>query len=119
MSLLAFLVACAGEAETGTPRETAIPTACPPDSPYDWDNLGSPFLTVWCDGCHGSQVPEPLRYGAPLGVDFDTLDGARMWSERIQARAVDAAEMPPGGFGPPEAERAKLGEWIACGMPDT
>ena len=119
MSVLALLLACADEVESGVPRETASDLGCPPDSPYAWDNFGNPFLTVWCDGCHGSQVPEALRYGAPVGVDFDTLDGARAWADRIQARAVDATEMPPGGFGPPEAERVKLGEWIACGMPDT
>jgi hypothetical protein len=38
--------------------------------------------------------------------------------DRIFARAAgDNTSMPPGPDDPPEAERAMLAEWLACGAP--
>jgi hypothetical protein len=90
---------------------------CPPDSFLSYENFGGPFLLTYCTGCHHSGVPADLRQGAPLDVNFDTLEDVRGRAATIWLRAADQnATMPP--VGPAgEAERALLGEWLACGAP--
>jgi hypothetical protein len=86
---------------------------CPTE--LTWSNFGDPFLTTWCTGCHSSTLPDDFRGGAPLGVNFDTLEGVRTWSENIANRTYGSAGgMPPAG----EADDLDLlEEWITCGMP--
>lgn len=90
---------------------------CPDDSTLTAEDFGGPFMLTYCTGCHHSALPEGERAGAPLGVDFDSLTDVRAQAARIWARAGDQnATMPPVGP-PPEDERARLGEWLACGAP--
>ncbi|HEU4405206.1 MAG TPA: hypothetical protein VFS43_07945 [Polyangiaceae bacterium] len=90
---------------------------CPPESELTYENFGAPFLLSWCNGCHSSSLPEGSRQSAPLGIDFDGIDKVRAQSARILARTTgESPTMPPSG-GPPEAERSKLAEWLACGAP--
>jgi hypothetical protein len=103
--LTTSLVACAGAPVE--PLETAATAECSAPS-------ASSTLTTWCTSCHSALAAD--RHGAPEGVDFDTLDGARLWSDRIRARALDAEDMPYGG-GIPAAERARLDAWLSCGLP--
>jgi hypothetical protein len=122
LSVAAALCACGGEgtppAETPPPAEapeTLAERPCPDDSWLTFEDFGGPFLYDWCTGCHSSDMPDGQRQGAPLTVDFDTLEDARAWADRIWARAGDHnATMPPIG-GPEETERNALGEWLACG----
>ena len=87
----------------------------PCEQPGSWDHTGQPFMLTWCTGCHaGGRVGEE-RHGAPDGVDFDTLSDVQAWETRILARVEDGT-MPPGG-GPPDAQRARLAHWFACGSP--
>lgn len=90
---------------------------CPEDSYVTYENFGRPFLLSWCNGCHSADVPDGMRQGAPIDVNFDAPGDAAAWAERIWARSGDQnATMPP--IGPPGAEeRALLGEWLACGAP--
>ena len=85
-------------------------------SPMRWDSFAEPFFTVWCTSCHSSAAVGELRYGAPVGVDLDTYEGVAAWEDRVDARAVETTDMPLGGYGPPEEEREKLGEWLDCGL---
>lgn len=88
---------------------------CPEDSVLTWENFGQPFIANWCTSCHASTVPEENRVGAPLGVDFDDLDGVRQHAVGIWQRSADQNNtMPPAGVAP-DLERAQLGEWLACG----
>lgn len=90
---------------------------CPDDSFLTHENFGGPFLLNYCTGCHHTGVPADLRQGAPLEINFDTLDDVRGHADRIWFRAADQnATMPPLGA-PGEDERALLGEWLACGAP--
>jgi hypothetical protein len=103
-----------------------LPLSCsgePPSPPaadcaeHSWQSTGRPILLTWCMPCHSSALPEPLRQGAPLGVDFDTYARTAPWAERIVVRATgEAPSMPPGG-GVPEAQQQALADWISCGMP--
>ncbi len=90
---------------------------CPDDSLVTYRNFGSAFLSAYCNGCHSSQVPMGMRQGAPMGVDFDSLDGVRDFADRIYARAGDGyTTMPPAGSPQPD-DRVLLGEWLSCGAP--
>ena len=98
------------ETDTGTVDPCAV-------SPLRWDSFGEPFFTVWCTSCHSTLAVGERRYGAPEAVNFDTNEGAAAWADRIRARAIDARDMPLGGYGPPEEELARLDEWLGCGAP--
>ena len=52
-----------------------------------------------CAGCHSAALAEAARGGAPLGVDFDREEDLYAWRERIRVRALEQADMPPGGGG--------------------
>ena len=91
---------------------------CPPDSFLGYANFGSGFVAEYCRGCHGADVPESMRHGAPLEVNFDSVGDVRAHAARMYARAGDGyTTMPPVG-GPSAAARALLGEWLACGAPE-
>jgi cytochrome c5 len=100
------------------PGMTLDERPCPPDSYLRAHNFGDGFLAEYCRGCHGQDVPKPMRHGAPLDVNFDTLTEVRQHAARMYARAGDGyTTMPPAG-GPGLAARALLGEWLACGAPE-
>ena len=81
----------------------------------DYASFGKPFLLDWCTGCHGAAVPATMRQNAPTDVNFDTLEGARRFADRIAVRAAgETPTMPPAG-GPSAEERALLVEWLTCG----
>lgn len=91
---------------------------CPEDSLLSADNFGMPFLLTWCAGCHSAALDADERAGAPVGIDLDSIEGAREHLQRIYVRtAMDDATMPPAG-GPTADERARLGDWLACGAPE-
>ncbi len=82
-----------------------------------WASVGEPFALTWCTSCHSSTLPEGLRYSAPVGLDFDTLDAVREHAEVVATAALgDSPRMPPAG-GVPAAERARMAAWLACGAP--
>ena len=89
--------------------------ACPPKSALTYDSFGAPFFATWCSGCHGGDLPDDARRGAPRAVTFDDLAQIRPLAARIWLRAGDTnVAMPPSG-GPSARDRADLGEWLACG----
>lgn len=100
-----------------TDTEVPVAEACPDDSLLTWETFGRGHLTTWCVPCHGSQVPVEERSGAPLGVDFDTLEGVRQFAAAIADSATgEAPRMPPAGGVTPEAME-QLAEWLSCGAP--
>jgi hypothetical protein len=107
--LLALLAGC---------KETTIDDRpCPPaGTTLDYENFGREFMSAHCQRCHG--MPSKDRQGAPSGYDFGSRDDVVRFRERIFSRAAaDNTTMPPGPDDPPEAEREKLAEWLACGAP--
>ncbi len=108
------LVSLLGACKTETSIEDY---PCPPGgTKLTYDTFGQAFIGQNCQICHGQATD--ARKGAPEGYDFGTLEAVRAKKDRIFARAAaDNVTMPPGPDDPPEAERNKLAEWLACGAP--
>jgi len=113
--VLALWLACGGQPGPDAPvHDTAADC---PDPSLTWENTGQPFVTTWCTPCHHSALEGESRFGAPIGTDYDTLDGVTQWIERIEARALgDDPTMPP-VLPPSDEERGRFGTWLACGAP--
>ncbi len=109
---VALLVGCGAKAEDSA----AEADPCGRQPALDWDNFGKGLMDKHCNGCHSSLVDRGARKGAPLGVDFNTYAGVLEFSDRIGARSLgETPTMPPGG-GPDLEERARLEEWLQCGV---
>jgi hypothetical protein len=96
--------------------------ACAPDEPdpcahepaLTYENFGQSFLGRYCNGCHGSTIPDSLRNDAPGQVDLDHYEGVLRWAYEIEEQAaVEEPTMPPGG-GTTPLERQLLREWLTC-----
>ncbi|MFT5685841.1 MAG: hypothetical protein ACI8RZ_006795 [Myxococcota bacterium] len=79
----------------------------------DWWSAGQPLMLDFCAGCHSSHLTGDARFGAPDGVDLETLEGALQHTDRIEARALESGDMPPGG-GMSAAQLERLSAWLAC-----
>lgn len=111
-------VSFAGLLLLGACKETTIEDRpCPPEgTKLTYEGFGRPFMDAHCQSCHG--VPSKDRKGAPSGYDFGSVEDVRRFRARIFSRAAaDNTTMPPGPDDPPESEREKLAEWLACGAP--
>lgn len=104
--ILTMLASCG--TELGEPVD-------PPCNMLSYENFGEPFVLDWCRGCHSSALPEDMRQGAPVGVDFDTLDRVRAWRTKMTARISGAAPTMPPAAGPSQEEREMMVEWLQCG----
>lgn len=90
---------------------------CPEQgTPLTYENFGKAFFASYCDSCHAADSTQ--RRGAPIAYIFDTHEAIVALKNRIFLRsAANNTTMPPGPDDPPQAERDKLAEWIACGAP--
>jgi uncharacterized membrane protein len=105
----ALAAACDGREPTGQDQSEL---SCS----VGYEDFAGPFLLNWCVGCHSSALPEGQRQDAPVGVDFDTLDGLRTFSRLARIHVFEDRTMPPVG-GPSPRERELFAQWIDCGMP--
>ncbi|WP_224361460.1 c-type cytochrome [Hyalangium versicolor] len=102
---------------------TATGATCPTSNAPTAQNFGTAFLQDYCLSCHSASATGVARQGAPLAVNFDTLDEVRTQIERIDTHAAAGpgatnTEMPPANRPQPtQQERATLGQWLACGAP--
>lgn len=93
------------------------PEPITPECTDTWEGWAEGFLRTWCTSCHSSGLALGQRYGAPLGVDFDTYEGVVAHADRILATATGVEpRMPPVGVAS-LSERERLEAWLACGMP--
>lgn len=89
----------------------ATGSTCPSDSALTYENFGQAFFQTNCLACHGSKGPESPK--------FDTVEQIRANKTAIDQEAAAGpagvnTKMPEGSS-VAEAERLKLGEWLACG----
>jgi uncharacterized membrane protein len=102
---IALTVACASPGS-----DSADPCA---DTPVTWEHWGAGFFGGYCRSCHSSTTAD--RYGAPDGVDFDTLADVRAFAARVRVRVLEQQDMPVGG-GVPDDELARLDTFLQCGL---
>jgi uncharacterized membrane protein len=116
------LVACGQSTDTPGASGHATGATCPQGSELTYETFAHDFMESYCTRCHASSLRSADRQGAPSDHNFDTLAGLRATpSEHIDELAaagpdVTNTAMPPTAPTPSDAERQKLGEWLACGM---
>jgi uncharacterized membrane protein len=102
--LLALVVAACGDNDPGT--------ACD-RSALNYDTFGEPYVADWCRGCHSADLSPAMRQGAPVAVNFDTLDDVRAQLQMVEY--VTSNELMPPAGGPTDDERALMMQWLTCG----
>ena len=117
----------AGPVDAGMRMRTtaAGPTGatCPDGSAVTYDSFAQGFFGSYCVRCHASTLTGGARNGAPPDVNLDShaaitpAIAARI--DRVAAAGPTRINifMPLSGAAPTDAERDRLGEWIACGTP--
>lgn len=103
---LGFIAACSSNSSG-----TATGSTCPSDSTLSYENFGQAFFADNCLSCHASREQPTLTTQAAIQANRDEID--------LEAAAGPNGvntEMPQGGS-VSTADRAKLGEWLACGAP--
>jgi uncharacterized membrane protein len=78
----------------------------------------APILATHCSGCHSTHPANPAFASPPMGLVLDSYAHVSAAAARIKARAVDTETMPMGNITHmTQAERQRLGAWIAAGTP--
>lgn len=72
-------------------------------------------FSLSCTTCHASTLRGAARFGAPVGVDFDTYEAAVPHAEEA-ARRVFAGDMPRTGT-LAAGDAQVLYRWALCGTP--
>jgi hypothetical protein len=117
--LSASLLACGEEAVKPAMSTGAI---CPEGSTLTYRTFGKPFMDRYCTRCHASTLSGEARNGAPTMLNFDSVGVIRGYAQAIELVAAAGPNasnnrMPRDEPDPAEADRLKLGEWLACGAP--
>ena len=86
---------------------------CPSGSTLTYENFGQAFMQSNCLACHAKTGPESPK--------FDSVEQIRAAAGDIDKSAAAGPNavntFMPDGSSVAEAERRKLGEWLACGAP--
>ena len=92
------------------------PTAglCKPASTLTYANFGQNFMVSYCEACHSNRW-------AAKGINLSSQALVAQHAAVVYQVAAARSTMPPmpqtDSFTPTGAERAQLGEWLACGAP--
>lgn len=107
VTLAALLGAC------GEGLGDATGSTCPTDSTLTYTNFGQSFMQNYCLACHADGGRE-----SPKLSSLSQIQARRADIDRAAAAGPNGVNtyMPEDGT-VPEAERRKLGEWLACGAP--
>ncbi len=109
LGVVVLLAACSGG--------SVEPQVDPECEELTYDNFGRGFLLTWCTSCHSSELQPGDRYGAPEGIDFDSLGAVQKYAPLIRAVATGPDPSMPEKGGPDVAERQRLAAWLECGAP--
>lgn len=103
-----------GEVTAGDPDEVDC-------SELTYENFADNFFRSYCLRCHSATLVGDLaRSDAPVGINYDTIEGVREFATRIRLRAGQLGDMPPllaPVPKPNEEERRMLIQWIDCAAP--
>ena len=84
------------------------------------------LLTQRCTSCHASKNKGAARFGATVGVDFDTYDSAVKWGEESREWVMGGLMPPPPSVkapgvdpnnGVPLEDRCAFATWADAGFP--
>ena len=78
-----------------------------------WTNWGAGFFRSYCTSCHSADAPD--RWGAPIGVDFDTREQVEAQRAEIHNVVLETGRMPVGG-GVHPADLELLQIFLECGL---
>ncbi|MDP2305697.1 MAG: hypothetical protein Q8P18_06690 [Pseudomonadota bacterium] len=106
--MLLFLLAC-----TGASEDTAAIDPCEGAHAVSWVGFADGFFATYCRSCHSAETQD--RFGAPVGMDFDTLYQVRTHAAAVRVTALEQGSMPVGG-GVYEDDLILLDEWLRCGI---
>lgn len=111
---VSYLVATAGLAACGSGPGDATGSTCPTTQTLTYANFGQMFVQSHCLACHSASGPESPK--------LDTIAQIRAAAgdiDRSAAAGPNAVNtFMPEGSAVDEADRRKLGEWLACGAPE-
>lgn len=112
--------ACSSDDDPSTPvSKSSSGSTCPPGSALTYEGFAQPFFAAYCVRCHGSDKVAGDRHGAPTGYNWDQYESIATHASQIDAMAAGGPRqinrtMPPGDPVPGDAERRRLGQWLAC-----
>jgi uncharacterized membrane protein len=110
---------CSSDPESKTLPNGSSGAECPEGSSLTYESFAVGFFTRYCTRCHSTSNVGTARRGAPEGYDWDDLASIRAHAAQIDSVAAAGPRasndvMPPGDPRPTAAERARLGQWLAC-----
>lgn len=73
-------------------------------------NIGEPFMTQYCIGCHG--MVSSNRQGAPVNVTLDSMENIVEHIETIRAEILSETMPPSGGVTQDSIEL--IVQWLDC-----
>jgi len=124
ISLLAavlVIVGCGSEDEAPPPAMSASSSGatCPIGSTLTYEGFAQGFFEAYCTRCHSTENSGDERNGAPDEYDWDDYDSIALHAAEIDLVAAAGPRatnvfMPPAAPRPTNAERAQLGQWLAC-----
>jgi hypothetical protein len=86
-------------------------STCPTGSTLTYENFGQSFFSSNCNRCHASTQSPHFNSQQEIQAELEEID-------RAAASGPDATNtFMPEDRDIAEADRKKLGEWLACGAP--
>lgn len=114
LGLVPLTLVVVGVAACGDGPGDSTGSNCPQDSTLTYANFGQTFMQDHCLVCHTAKGPESPK--------LDSIEQIRAASGDIDRSAAAGPNAVntymPEDASVPEAERRKLGEWLACGAPE-
>ena len=78
------------------------------------DSQVTQIIEQRCGTCHAENPTDDIFTIAPAGLVFSNIDTIKQWGPRIQARVIDAKDMPfMNKTGMTDEERTQLAIWLA------
>ena len=111
--VVSLLMATASLAACGSGLGDSTGSTCPTGSTLTYANFGQAFIQTNCLACHSASGPESPKLDTLAQVQTNKTD-----IDRAAAAGPNGVNTyMPDGSSVAEADRRKLGEWLACGAP--